>query len=355
MLDISPVKVSELASITSLPKSNVSRFIKSTDSTDIILKNNRVLGIGADACQRFLLRKDSQLSPYFKPFFNNSITMVTTSVGGSHKTSTVSGISLAKYRLTSKSERSDVNSVCVTVDMDPQGSLTHSFLKKYGDHVLTEHIKGTASVSEILVEVAPNFWLIGSNLEMLYADRLLSSPKQIKSWALSLIKDIFSHFKGKRVDLFFDCPPALGPTISSLYCALAQISQLDMNTNCSVLLPLRCDKTSLLGAKINISEFLDACSTFSLDPSKINISCFISAYDARTKLTMDVIKAVMEDELLSEYLAPVYVRYSAEVSKQAFLSKSVFSTSNSKMSPITKDYTDLAIYLACGESEASNA
>lgn len=119
--------------------------------------------------------------------------------GGVGKTTTVANTAAALAMLGQK---------VVAVDLDPQAHLTIHLgqdLKQSGPGVY-EVLTKSANLAESLVQVRPNLWLLGGNIDLVGAESELVSVvgrEIILREALETIEDSYDY-------IMIDCPPSLG-------------------------------------------------------------------------------------------------------------------------------------------------
>ena len=327
---ISPIKVQELAKIAEVSQPVISRKFKEEHGA---IKNdrNRILGITPQAIEEYLTAKGHG------DIYQGGVYVASNLCGGTSKTT--SSISIgASFRRISNPEKSPI----IWVDYDSQFSLTSVLTgNAIADDkpVLVNYFENKAKLEEILTPVGnkeDNLWLIGSNLNNLYLEKTTSTPQAIRSNMRRLIEDIFAKF-GNRAKIFFDSPPALSNTTSSLICAL---SELQEKYDTKLLIPLRSDRFSYNGARLTIQEKKSILEAFSLPD--FDTVVFLSSFDKRLKISVDIFKQLLEDPTLKDFVSPVVVRYSSEVSKAHQGNRSIFNGSNS---PATEDYTDLMLFI----------
>ena len=330
VFDVSRVRVTELEKITGVPKSNVNRAIK--NSQNLIKQNNRILGIEPEVVEQFLIKRGHT------EIYGPGIYVVTSQVGGTAKTSSAISLAAAYRRISSRTRP------IVLIDTDSQGSLTSQICGEVAaddESVLCDYFDNSSNLEDILCDVGDGVFLIKSNLDNIYLDRALSDPKSIKASAQRLVKDIFKKV-GPHAKIFVDTPPQLSAIGQSFFICMASLTD-EIDTK--VLVPVRCDRFSIRGAKIAVKEARDALETFNLPKDKIDLHVFLTNYDQRVKVSVDTMRAILEDDILKELLCPVVVRYSSEFSKKAFNNNHIFSHGDYRSTIATSDYTDFMLYV----------
>jgi cellulose biosynthesis protein BcsQ len=328
---VSPVKVQELARIAGVTQPAISKKFKDEPSGSIKNERNRILGITPQAIEEYLTARGQG------EIYGGGIYLTSNLCGGTSKTTSCLSLGAA-FRRIADPKKSPV----IWVDYDSQFSLTSVLTgNAVPDEkpVLVNYFDGKAKLDDILTPVgAPddNLWLIGSNLNNLYLEKILSAPIAMRSSMARLMKDIFSKF-GDRAKIFCDSPPALSSSTSSLICAL---SELQGKYDTKLLIPLRSDRFSLSGAKLQMSEKKSILEAFNLPDCETVV--FLSSFDKRLKISMDIFKQLLEDPNLKDFVAPVYCRFSSEISKAHQGNRSIFSGTNNSA---TEDYTDLMLFV----------
>ena len=164
-----------------------------------------------------------------------------------------------------------------------------------------------------------------------------------------LLDELIQKFgEGSRISI--DSAPQLSLGVSSTVCALAQLKQEGKDYITGLLCPIRPDDYGLKGARISYTEARQITSTFNLPD--IPVHCFISAFDKRLKIGVEVMRSLLQDDLLADHVSPVMVRYSSEISKANMNKESIFS---GKITNATADYQDLVLYLLGYEGQVGQA
>ena len=136
-----------------------------------------------------------------------------------------------------------------------------------------------------------------------------------------------------------DSPPALTSGLQTLTVAMAQLSKDKYNAY--MLSPVRAlDNYGVMGSEISIRETRDLLEAFSLPQVKIH--SFLTMYQRSGKTSVEVLKKVLQNEIIKDTLLDDVVRYSAEYSKANLKQTSIF---NGKKTPATEDITNLWLTL----------
>lgn len=324
-MDISNIKISELAQLSGINKAVLSKYFKSAPEKDVIRSNNRIIGISSEATTKFLAENG------IKYFQKGGVILSANLCGGVGKTSSTHSLSACARRIVDKSQP------IVIIDTDSQGSFTSSvFGEPASDNelILIDFLEGKAKIEDILTDIGDNIWFIKSNLNQIYIDKVLYKAAEIKKGMLHFYQEVFRHL-GSTTKIFQDHAPQLSSIFASSVCAL---SQLDTCLLKAVIIPMRSDKYAISGAEKIITEIEELQDTFHLNDN-IDIHCFFSSIDKRISTTSEAIKAAREKDKIIRYLSPVVIRYCAEIPKCIERSDNIYSSG--KTNKAADDYRDL--------------
>lgn len=336
-MEISYIKISELARIADVEKSLVSKFFKEAPDSDVCRKNNRIIGIHPNAAAKFL--KSHGIDCYQKGAIIESANLC----GGVGKTTATLSLAVALFRIIPSTEP------IVIIDTDSQASLSKSVTGSAAtdcEPILIDFLEGKASIKDILTPIGNNIWFIKSNLNQVYIDKVLSKPGDIKNGMLNFYKSLFDHL-GKNTKIFQDHTPQLSNIFASSICALHALPE---NIIRAVLIPMRSDDYAFDGADKILKEIVDLEETYSFQNS-IDIHCYFSSIDKRVSTTTQAINSVKKNEKIMQHLSPVVIRYCAEIPKCIQSSSNVYSSGKSNKA--AEDYQDLlqSIFNHTSESE----
>ena len=231
----------------------------------------------------------------------------------------------------------------VVVDCDSQASATQQLLGGAiadGKPVLDDYVEGKCELADVLTPVGDrenNFWVIGSNLNNVFLDRRMTTGGKIRDTIFRLVKDIFEVLGDDATRVVFDTAPQLSSTTQSIMCCLGRYGN---EVHRRVLLPLRADSFSLRGANIAISELEETLRAYK-DCNDVPVAAFFSSYDSRVKISVYIMRRVLEGRTLSAVVVDKVIRYSSEVAKAALYHQNIYSSG--KRTAATDDYTDLAL------------
>lgn len=328
-MEVSQIKVSEIAKITNTSIPLISRHFKKYDEKQVTRVNNRLIGISPEAVEEYL--KTTNFNGFYRP----AVVLSANLCGGVGKTTSIHNLGAGLRRITGK------KTPILFVDGDSQGSFTSIVFGRPADDkdlILIDFLEGKASIDQILTEVGDNLWFIKSNLNQAWIDKVLSKPQDIKKGMLKFYQEVFAKL-GKDTKIFQDHTPQLSNLFASSICAL---NQMDDSILKSVLIPIRSDKFAIQGADYIIKEINDLTETFSL-PDKIDKHCFFSSIDKRVSTTAEALRVASSKENIVKHLSSVVIRYCAEIPKGIMASSNVYSSGKSNNA--AEDYQDLLQYI----------
>jgi cellulose biosynthesis protein BcsQ len=340
MYNVSNYKISELSEVLGITKASVSEKLKSNPDTVEKSAKDRVISVSPEAVQEyFVSRGNGHL------YEKTQIAIVYSCSGGVSKSSSAQGLFSASRRMKSRKEQiingKKISPAQIFIDCDSQYSSTLTLLGKPQDDdkpVLKNYFNNECSLDDILVPLGNENYLIPSNLNNLYTDKILNSIQTIKSAGTRLIQDLDKKF-GQGYVAIIDSPPALGSSLQTLTVAIAQLSQEKYNAY--MLSPIRAmDSYGIKGAEISIKETKELLSAFSLPEVKIH--SFLSMYSRTGKSSVEVLKRVLQNEVIKDTLIDDVVRHSAEYSKANLKQSSIYSGTKT---PATEDITNLWLTL----------
>ena len=329
MMEVSQIRVSEIAKITNTSIPLISRHFKTYDDSKVTRINNRMVGISPEAAEDYL--KSNGLAGFYRP----AIILSANLCGGVGKTTSIHNLGACLRRITGR------KTPIVFVDGDPQGSFTSIVFGKPAedtDLLLIDFLEGKATIDQIITEVENNFWFIKSNLNQSWIDKVLTKPQDLKKGMLRLYEAIFSKL-GNDVKIFQDHTPQLSNLFASSICAL---NQLDDSVLKVVLIPIRSDKFAIQGADYILKEIDDLTDTFA-HTDKTEKHCFFSSIDKRISTTAAALRLASSKENIVKHLSPIVIRYSSEIPKGIMSSCNVYSSGKSNNA--AEDYQDLLQYI----------
>ncbi len=330
MLKISEIKISELQRYVDISTPAISKYFKGI-SKGITKSSNRITGVSPEEAEIFLDKHSA-----FK-FNAPAITLAANLCGGVGKTSSTMSLALALSRITNREKHP-----IVFIDGDSQGSLTYMLCGERAENdepTLIDYLEKKSSLDNILHPLGNNIFVIKSNLNLAFLDKVLNKPSDIKTVMRNFYVSLLEHF-GENVKIFQDHTPQLSNLFASSVSALYQMPGEVIS---SIMIPLRSDNFAIQGARYIIQEIEELQETYSFNKANTHIHPFISSFDRRVSSSADALKKVMSDELLQDYLCPVVVRYSADITKSIMACSNIYA--EGKKSNATYDYQDLLQYI----------
>ncbi len=333
MFNVSPIKINELAAILEITPPVISKRLKSKDES-IVKSNNRIIGITPEGIEEYFRSRGQE--HLYKTFF----AVISSVCGGTQKSSSSLALMASARRITSRQRK---GGAIVLIDTDSQSSSTETLLGApipEGKPVLINYLEGKCSLEDILSPVgdpSENMWVIGSNLNNVFLEKHISSPSQIKNSMKKVFDALILHF-GDGIKVFVDTAPQLSNCVSSCLAGLSMLQQEGVSV--AHLLPNRGDSFSISGNTYSINERDELLKTFNLP--EVPTTVFLSCYDARLKVSVEIMKKLLENKVLEKHLSPVVIRYCSAVA-QANLSKTSIYTG--KTTSASDDYTQLLLYI----------
>lgn len=328
-MEVSKIKVSEIAKITGVSIPLISRHFRECDEDQVKRVNNRVTGVNPEAAEAYL--KQIGLNYFYRP----SILLSANLCGGVGKTTSIYNLGASLRRITSR----DIP--IVYVDGDSQGSFTSLVFGNPAEDkepILIDFLEGKVNIDDILTEIKDNVWFVKSNLNQAWIDKILNKPQDIKRGMLKFYEKIFEKL-GSNAKIFQDHTPQLSNLFASSVCAL---NQLDNSILKAILVPIRSDKFAIQGADYILKEVTELTETFALKQT-IDAHCFFSSIDKRVSTTAEALRIAGSKENIMKHLSPIVIRYCSEINKSVMSSSNVYSSGKSNNA--AEDYQDLLQYI----------
>ena len=326
----SQIKINEVARLTGTSTALVSRYFKIHKEDRVTRINERITGITPEAAQDYF--KQAGLNYFYTP----SITLFANLCGGVGKTSGIANLSASIRRITDRA------TPIILIDGDSQASLTNMIFGKEADDedtILVDYLEGNAKLDDIVTQINDNIWVVRSNLNQAWCEKVLVKPKEIKEGMLNLYKEIFQKF-GAQSKIFQDHTPQLSNLFASSVSALFHLPDTMQK---SILIPMRSDSVAINGANYIIKEIEDVCDTFSRDYESIGIHCYFSNVDRRFSTTSEALELIKKKPRVMKHLASPIIRTCADITKSSMSNKNIFSSG--KSSNAIEDFQDLMQFM----------
>lgn len=168
----------------------------------------------------------------------------------------------------------------LAIDLDPQSNLTSGLgFERTKDYKSTYDVLiQDADISEVFVPTSiPNLFLVPSKID-LAASEIELVPKISRE---RILKEKIDSIKADYDYVLVDCPPSLGLlTLNSLV------------ASDGIIIPVQCEYFALEG----ISQLLNTINLIkkSLNPQLEILGVAMTMYDARTKLSVEVVREVQK-------------------------------------------------------------
>lgn len=181
------------------------------------------------------------------------------------------------------------------IDFDHQANLTFA-LNKFDpkNKVFVDYVRGTAKkISELVLKISDNISIIPSSLTNAKLDsELVTNAHNLGS----IVKEPLEEMK-KEFDLIVcDCPPALGPLVSSVYLGVEQ-----------VIAPMVPDKFSEMAIDFMLEEWGILSRRFKSLPS---VKLIVNRHDPRLKASNEQLIHMVSK--YKDYIYPTAIRASAD-------------------------------------------
>lgn len=274
------LRIRDVAAVAGIAQSTVHKSIKSKGLKTITLGNKKYLP--PSSVRKILEDRGFQYSSCSKPL----IISVNGMKGGIGKTSIATAISEGGSRL-------GFRTLCA--DLDMQGNLSNSFkVRKHGVKVLIDLIsEKDVRPADIIRKVHEYLDIIPSNLSNSHLENALTQKAiNYPTYFESLFNELYPNY-----DLIvLDCPPSINKATT---CATFFA---DFN-----LIPVNADYDSFDGVNQSVSEIKRLEDAFR-KPGTINYGILFNKYDAREKLSMEIMGLLGNQDILKNYVMPLVIR-----------------------------------------------
>jgi MinD-like ATPase involved in chromosome partitioning or flagellar assembly len=328
MIQISEVKLSEIAKITGHDKSVISRYFKGYPDEVVTRVNKRIVGICPEAANEYF---NAAGLTYLD---QGAVILLGNICGGVGKTTGTNNITAGLRRMINR------NDPIICIDGDAQSSCTRHIFGDYAPDnalLLIDFLEDRASIDDILTPLENNIWFLKSNLNQASIERVLSRPQDFKNGMLRFYNAIFDKF-GTKAKLIQDHNPSINAVLMS---SLAAIHQLQPDMLRALLIPIRSDEYAINGARTLLRDLKIMKDTFSLY-GEIDIHCYFSSMDGRISTMASVLEQANKDKNIVKHLSAVGVRFSDEVHKSIDKKENVYSKNPTNKA--AQDYNELIHY-----------
>lgn len=278
----STIKIKDLSSILDVSTHLIYKIVKENSIEFISEGNKKVL---PPASVRMIMElRGFNYSKDNKPLIINVFGMK----GGIGKTSIATAIAEGASRLGFR---------VLAVDLDMQANLTQSFRAKKKSqyvlkHVLDEDTK--ISITQTICNVHQFLDIVPSSLENSKTEIILSQKTiDYTGYFNQLFNGVFSDYDF----IILDCPPSVNKITTCATC-FANIN----------LIPVNADTDSFDGVSMSVSEIKRLEAMFRNRNLKIDYKILFNKYDAREKLSLQVMGYIAQEENLRDHLIPIVIR-----------------------------------------------
>lgn len=184
----------------------------------------------------------------------------------------------------------------LAIDLDMQGNLTQSFnMKKQGQPVLYHAITNDVPVNDVILTVTDHLHLLPSSLDNSQLEHVINSQQSIN--ITSFFNDLLDPVKEEYDLIVLDCPPAINKITVSAACFATDN-----------LIPINADIDSFDGVVMTVSEIEKIERSFKNLSMNVNYKILFNKYDAREKLSLNIMGAISERDNLRENMLPIVIR-----------------------------------------------
>lgn len=281
MNNSSILKIKDLSNILGVSTHLLYKIVKDNEIISISEGNKKVLP--PMSVRRIMELRGFCYSKNTKPLIINIFGMK----GGIGKTSIATALAEGGSRLGFR---------VLAVDLDMQANLTQSFRMKKKSQPVLKHVideYAATELSDIICNVHENLDLVPSSLENSKIEIMLSQAAlNFPTYFNQLFSKIFP-----RYDLIIlDCPPSVNKITTCATCFA------DIN-----LIPVNADTDSFDGVTMSVSEIKRLENAF---PGRkaMEYKILFNKYDAREKLSIQVMGYISKEPDLIEHLMSVVIR-----------------------------------------------
>lgn len=230
----------------------------------------------------------------------------------------------------------------LAIDLDMQGNLTQSFnMKKHGQPVLYHAIAEDKHIKDVILKVTQNLHLIPSSLDNSQIEHVLNSKQAIN--ITNFFNEMFETVKSEYDLIVIDCPPSIHKITVCAACFATEN-----------LIPINADIDSFDGVVMTVSEIEKIERSFKNLSMKIKYKIIFNKYDAREKLSLNIMAAISERKNLKENLMPLVIRTNTAFKNTKADGEYIFdskkSTAKEDCFALISELTGLANWVMHGKS-----
>lgn len=218
------------------------------------------------------------------------------------------------------------------IDLDHQANLTQSLgVDAHERPILSDLISDDLAIEDLILDLGPGLSLIPSRMENVHADFLLTHKQiPLERFLPKLLRPLKERFDF----ILIDCPPALGPTITSITLAADKI-----------VLPITPDGFSMRALACNFKEYDAIEKNFE---RHIDRKILINRFDSRTSMSHEVLKQILQHKTYAPHVLPGYIRTNQEFTVCSHGGRTIYDSL--KQSPAKED-VDIIVKRLLGITE----
>lgn len=233
----------------------------------------------------------------------------------------------------------------LAIDLDMQGNLTQSFnMKRHGQPVLYHAITGDVNINDVIVSVTSNLHLLPSSLDNSQIDHILNSKQSIN--ITNFFDEMLDPIKNDYDLIVIDCPPSIHKITVCASCFATEN-----------LIPINADIDSFDGVVMTVSEIEKIERAFKNLSIKINYKIIFNKYDAREKLSLNIMAAISERKNLKDNLIPIVIRTNTAFKNTKSDGEYIFdlkkSTAKEDCFALISELTGLSDWISHGKSSSN--
>lgn len=196
------------------------------------------------------------------------------------------------------------------IELDQQANLTHTCnVDAKEKPIMIDVISQSIPIEEAFVSVSDGLDLLPSRVDNALLDNMLLLGKYPLD---KVFLKPFSELKNKYDVIVLDCPPSIGAVVS----AAALASDI-------VIMPVNPTDYSMAGLDLTYRELTDLCSKFD---KKLIMKIIFNKYDARTKLSFNILSEIIQHPIYKKMLLRSHIRNNQAIENSISTGKTIFDT-----------------------------